>query len=636
MNSKFRIIAAAVMLACALGGCSSFSGQNGRTQETNRETGDTIQETNQEAVETIQETIREAGEAIRDTLLESEKESPGNSLESGEMIEKEPLSSTDPDADPSLPDGEYVSEVTLEGGSGKASVESPVRIIVEDGRIRARIRWSSPYYDYMIVDGEKYLNEAAEDGQPQNSEFTIPVPAFEKAFSVIADTTAMSKPHEIEYTLCFAPPQPAAGMPSSEENDGNDSTNGESESKEKRETGETVISSESEDLQTAAMETAAGEGFLSFEGLAATGRLETEYASQFSVDFYRGKQEDAGNENLRYALITIGGSDRFLLVPKGGAIPAEAGEQGITILRAPLDRSYLVSTSVMDMIRAIGAIPDIRLSGTRQEDWDITEAAEAMEREEILYAGKYSAPDYELLVREGCNFAIENTMIYHKPAVKEKLESLGIPVLVERSSYETDPVGRLEWIRLYGVLFGCQEEADAFFRQEAEKIRQIAGAVSKEKEADDSGKRVAFFSVASNGSITVRRPGDYITKIIEMAGGRYALTSLPGSGENTMSTMKMQMEDFYAEAREADILIYNGTIEGELSQAGDLLKKNPLFSEFKAFAEGEIYCLEADCFQHSTMAGELMQDIYSILHSDRESGAVPEQSGSMTFIKKLH
>ena len=103
-----------------------------------------------------------------------------------------------------------------------------------------------------------------------------------------------------------------------------------------------------------------------------------------------------------------------------------------------------------------------------------------------------------------------------------------------------------------------------------------------------------------------------------------------------MSTMKMQMEDFYAEAREADILIYNGTIEGELSQAGDLLKKNPLFSEFKAFAEGEIYCLEADCFQHSTMAGELMQDIYSILHSDRESGAIPEQSGSMTFIKKLH
>ena len=67
-----------------------------------------------------------------------------------------------------------------------------------------------------------------------------------------------------------------------------------------------------------------------------------------------------------------------------------------------------------------------------------------MEEGDILYAGKYSAPDYELILDEGCNLAIENTMIYHNPEVKEKLEELGIPVLVERSSYESHPLGRLE------------------------------------------------------------------------------------------------------------------------------------------------------------------------------------------------
>ena len=96
-------------------------------------------------------------------------------------------------------DGTYTCEVTLEGGSGRATVESPTALTVADGKMTATIVWSSPNYDYMLVDGEKYLPTNT-DG---NSTFEIPVAALDTALDVTADTVAMSTPHEIEYTLTF-------------------------------------------------------------------------------------------------------------------------------------------------------------------------------------------------------------------------------------------------------------------------------------------------------------------------------------------------------------------------------------------------------------------------------------------------
>lgn len=97
-------------------------------------------------------------------------------------------------------DGEYSIQVDLEGGSGKASVTSPTLFTVEDGHGYAQLQWSSSNYDYMIVDGEKYL-PTSEEGM--NSVFEIPILALDEPVPVIADTTAMGAPHEIDYTLTF-------------------------------------------------------------------------------------------------------------------------------------------------------------------------------------------------------------------------------------------------------------------------------------------------------------------------------------------------------------------------------------------------------------------------------------------------
>ena len=99
-----------------------------------------------------------------------------------------------------LEDGEYSIQVDLEGGSGKASVSSPTLMIVKDGRMYAELQWSSSNYDYMIVDGEKFLNESEEG---RNSVFTVPITVLDDKMEVIADTLAMGAPHEINYTLTF-------------------------------------------------------------------------------------------------------------------------------------------------------------------------------------------------------------------------------------------------------------------------------------------------------------------------------------------------------------------------------------------------------------------------------------------------
>lgn len=98
-----------------------------------------------------------------------------------------------------LEDGSYTMELTFEGGSGKASIESPATVKVEGEEMTATLIWSSPNYDYMLVDGEKYLPVNTEG----NSVFEVPLTALDEPITMIGDTVAMSKPHEVEYTLTF-------------------------------------------------------------------------------------------------------------------------------------------------------------------------------------------------------------------------------------------------------------------------------------------------------------------------------------------------------------------------------------------------------------------------------------------------
>lgn len=328
--------------------------------------------------------------------------------------------------------------------------------------------------------------------------------------------------------------------------------------------------------------------------------MELSYATTFFV-------EKAGD----YVLITIADADRFLVVPEGQSVPDDVPKD-VVILKKPIQRAYLASSSVFDLIREAGALQRLRLSGTKKEDLCIPEAIAAMDEGDLLYAGKYSKPDYELMVAEGCDLAIENTMIYHNPEAKEKLESLGIPVLVETSSYETHPFGRMEWIKLYGLLFDCEDAANAFFE---ETVKAITPVLQQEKTDD----KVAFFYVNSNGVVNVRKPGDYVAKMISLAGGEYVLADAKVEEENALSTMNMQMEDFYLAAKDADVIVYNSTIVGELNSVGDLLELSPLFADFKAVKENRVYCTEKNFFQQTTAIADFVEDLGKALRDPEQT-----------------
>ena len=154
------------------------------------------------------------------------------------------------------------------------------------------------------------------------------------------------------------------------------------------------------------------------------------YAENFSVDYYEGG----------YALIRISDGSRFLIVPEGGDVP-EGIDEDIVVLKQPVDEIYLVATSAMCLFDALDSLGNIAMSGTQADGWYVAGAKEAMEKGDIVYAGKYNKPDYERILANGCKLALESTMINHTPEVKEKLQELGIPVLVEQSSFEKHPLG---------------------------------------------------------------------------------------------------------------------------------------------------------------------------------------------------
>lgn len=125
-------------------------------------------------------------------------------------------------------------------------------------------------------------------------------------------------------------------------------------------------------------------------------------------------------------------------------------------------------------------------------------------------------------------------------------------------------------MKLYGLLTGHEAQADKAFAEEKSAFEEVKNSVADE--ADQEPKTVAFFYITSNGQANVRKSADYLPKMIELAGGRYIFDSL-GDEDDATSTMSMQMEEFYAGAKDADYIIYNSTIEGELSSVDDLLGK---------------------------------------------------------------
>lgn len=601
-----------------------------------------------------------------------------------------------------IPDGSYWIRVSMTGGSGRASISSPTGFYVKDGQATADIHWSSASYDYMKLDGVRY--DAFTDAAG-HSAMTIPVSALDAAIPVLADTTAMSKPYEIEYQLSFdgsallpmtdASMAEAHALPTDEVNrtmqsattqvadagssesagdSGNRTTAGEHRVAVADDTQVTGIAGVSGTVEESSVHCSAAP---EIDGLTLISSEKNDVAEYFRLSVY----EDASGAKCQL-LETAGGLHRYLIVPadaqvsnrKSDHFTARASEANsankekkgdaleLTVLQQPLTTTYVAASAVMASLCDLGAVSQIRFSGLREEGWYVAEARTAMEKGSMLFAGKYSEPDYETLLREGCDLALESTMIYRSPEVIEKLSALGIPVYIDYSSYEPHVLGRLEWIRVYGALFGHEEKARQWYASERDRIRAIQkDAETSSGEASQSGKSteksetktsrnskneassigsssgragtdttadlrptVVYFYVNSSGQIQVRQPHDYIPELLELVGARYLAPDM-SSLSSRKSNVTVSLEDFYSSCRDADYLIYSATLDRPLSSIQELLGKNALFADFKAVKEGHVYTTDKDFYQLSDRMADFAEDVSRMLQGQ----------GDMHFLKQV-
>ena len=344
-----------------------------------------------------------------------------------------------------------------------------------------------------------------------------------------------------------------------------------------------------------------------FDALLFETVMPLSYATGFTVSY---SQEG-------YKLLTIGEDQTYLVVGEDLPVPTGVPEN-VTVLQQPLDKLYLVATAAMDHFVKLNALDSIILSSQKKDSWYLPEARQAMEEGKIAYAGKYSAPDYETILASGCDLVIENAMIYHAPEVLEKLRGLGLPVLVELSSYESHPLGRMEWIKLFGALVNKEEEAAAYFDNMMESLSPVLNQAP-------TGKTVSFFYITTSGGINVRRSSDYVSSAIRLAGCENIVFGEDQADLGT-STMTVQMEAFYEGARDADILIYNSIVEGELDSLDALLAKMPTLKDFKAVKEGNVWCLSKNFYQETMSLGEFILDV---------NNAATGSGGQMRYLKRL-
>ena len=269
------------------------------------------------------------------------------------------------------------------------------------------------------------------------------------------------------------------------------------------------------------------------------------------------------------------------------------------------------------MFDKLDAVDTIKFSGLDSDGWYIDSARKALESGRMLYAGKYSKPDYELLVSENCSLAIENTMITHSPQVTEKLKSFDIPSIIEYSSYEEEPLGRVEWVKFFGALTDRDEKADELFNEQVDIVNRIAKTDTAAN--DDSRPTVAFFYITSNGQVQVRKSTDYVPKMISLAGGKYIFDA-SNDDDTGRSTMNMQLEDFYNGAIDADYLIYNSAIDGGVKNLNELLDKCPVLADFRAVKDGNVFCTTNDMYQQSMSIGYMIDDMHSMITGAPDSG----------------
>lgn len=345
--------------------------------------------------------------------------------------------------------------------------------------------------------------------------------------------------------------------------------------------------------------------------------MDLKYAELFSVDYYKGG----------YKMITITNRDedtaitdkqsKILVVPDGMKTPEDVSKDTI-VLNGPVKNMLVASTPVTSLMNASGCLDNISLVTYDKSSWYIDDVKKAFDDNKLTYVGDYKAPDFEQIVAASPSICIYSTMLTSAPDVAEKFKELNINFILDQSTYEEHPLGRVEWAKCYASL--CDKEDDA-----VRMYDEQAAYVDKISKTEKTGKSVAVFYITSKGKLYVRNADDYVAQMVELAGGKYIFDDL---NVGKTGTQTMEMESFYSKAKDADYIIYIWNLGGKPSTLADFTGYSSVLSDMKAVKDGNVWCTTPDFFQIADTIGSMVNDINKMMTSD-------SSVNELTYLKKL-
>lgn len=303
----------------------------------------------------------------------------------------------------------------------------------------------------------------------------------------------------------------------------------------------------------------------------------------------------------------VDGAERVLLVPKDKDF-LDLEEEDLRQIHYPVENIGVLSTTHVALFRAIGQLDKIAFVNYEPETWYIDGVVDRMESGEIDFVGNYYDLDYERIQEDNPDLVLRSSFVgEEEEKLNLKLDDLGIPNMGISQYVEEDPRGRIEWVKLIGILVGAQEEAQAYLEDQYARIDKVV----EESKALEKSPTIASFRVGEDGT-SVKRSGDYSIKMFELAGGTYGLAGLVEEGTGAY---KITPEEFYAQAQDMDILIHEnmGTFietKDQLLQYGDYL------GDLKALKEGRVYATKENYWQEMDKTAEMIEDLHAIIKGE--------------------
>lgn len=330
--------------------------------------------------------------------------------------------------------------------------------------------------------------------------------------------------------------------------------------------------------------------------------IDFKYAKGFQVQYLDGDCK----------LVVDSAGKKFLLVPNGKTAPK--GYEDAKIISTPVKKVAAFSTTYVSALRSIGELSSIAAVTTEKNKWYIDEIKKGLDAGNITYVGNQASPNYEQIKAINPDIAILHTGSSSQEEQIAKLEELGITCISYNEHMQDDPLGKIEAVRVLAAFFNKDEAAQNNFNKVESNIKAVSDKVKSVKKP-----KVAYAYILK-GLVYVPNEGSYVAKMIELAGGDYIFSDI---GKNDGAYSKISVEEFYAKAKNADVLIYDNTSDLSVKNLSDLVNNNNILKDISPITNGKVCGINPTYWQDTDKMDTIIKDMSAAIYPEQYSDYKP-------------